>query len=212
MMHGKTTYSDRDLDRLLGCGRISGPERERILASVQRHPAVAGPWRSMARLAARQPVMAAAAVVALVLGAMLAQRQVAMQPPPMQARGAGSAPLYAAQAMCERGCRVGANLMFRVEGAEGPAWVAAYAEGPDGRRIWYFPDDSGVLLHVNGGAAPVFLDRAVRLGTEHPPGAYDVHVVFLNQPLSRGELLTEMAASVSAKILARSEQSLQVAP
>lgn len=176
--------SARELDALLAGGTLAGAEKERILEQLLRDTGRRS--RRLSRsLAWALPVCAAAALL------LLWQARPPVDPDDgpalLRAKGAAATgPLVTAG--CRDACRRGSTLLLRIEGLHRSAHVAAYAHQPGGERIWYFPDAGGAQPLVPASSEPVVLRRGVRIGSEHPPGRYEVRVVFSPAPVSRAEL------------------------
>jgi hypothetical protein len=196
------------LDELLSGGRLGGAERERILERALDASAPLPWWRRRAvTWLVRGTAMATAAALALFF----------FVPPrthdDFRARGGAGdgAPLLLVG--CEDGqsarCGYGQKLVFSVDGASEPGFVAAWAEpAGGGERVWYFPGDDGSSPEARGDGARQLLSRAVRLGPEQPPGRYRVHLVLSRRPLSRLEAL----AAGGADVVATSQVTLEVTP
>jgi hypothetical protein len=185
---------DESVRFLLSGGRLSGAERERILARALRAsgPGAAGPapatrGRRWLALAVAALVPAAAALILLVprAGRDAGERE--------GARAKGPAAGAALQARCperEPGrCRQGDRLLFEIDGAPRGGLLAAYAEGSAGERVWYFPAADGHLAAVPAAPGHAVVGEAVRLGGEHAPGRYTVHLYLLDHPADRAALL-----------------------
>ena len=191
--------NDKTILRLLsGTDRLSGAEKEVILAgvlaAVERRPR----RRRLVALGAAGAVAAAAVVLLLVL-----------RPPDRAAgsftpRGAGDANEAAAsfEARCAGAagpgrCRPGDKLLFEVSAAGSARFFAAFARRGDGTVIWYFPPPGGQSLALGERAPRGVLDAGILLGPEHPPGRYRIVGVFSPRPLSRDQV-REAAASGAA--------------
>jgi hypothetical protein len=193
----KKRSSDSDLDRLLSRGKLGGAEKERILDSVLREHASdfspsASPRRSLFVL--RLAVVAAACLVAVLVPLYWYQSGGDSPTDPsatgsFQVRGAGSDSKADVSVGCDGSCRQGSVLMFRVGGLAKNAYVAAYAVGASGQRIWYFPSVNGVTPMAKAAATtPEVLKKGVLLGPEHGAGRYSVHVYLTTEALSRDQL------------------------
>jgi hypothetical protein len=195
---------DDAIHLLLARGRLSGAARERILARVLGALAAArAPWRRLAPRAAAWASAAAAAGAAVVLLLARAPSPSSLPSPapmPLAARGAAGAPFV--QARCAgrppAQCRRGDRLLFEVDGAEGGGLLAAYAEPAAGERIWYFPTVTGHLGAIPAGAGHVVVPEAARLGDEHAPGRYTLHLLVLDGPATRAELVAGRAPARAA--------------
>lgn len=180
---------DDGIDRLLARGRLSGGARERILA---RALAASAPRRRSWRRWLTIAVPATAALLLVVLWPRAA----------FTPKGAPAGVFF--DVTCADGsghaCARGATLLFHLGGVVRPSSLAAWAE-PDGggERIWYFPagnDDAAVA--VPAGALLQTLGRGVRIGPEHAPGRYTVHLVLSQRPLTRAEALAARAGDIVA--------------
>ena len=99
--------------------------------------------------------------------------------------------------------------MFHVGGATSGGMLMAWADPMNGgERIWYFPTGDGDTAPVAPAAAIQTLRRGVRIGSEHAPGKYLVHLVLARRPLSRSEAL----AAPAGDLLASSTVTIDVAP
>ncbi len=187
------------LDKLLGRDRLSGPAREQILRQALKAAGVAPllPWWRRARLGWWVP--AVAGVTALVL--LIHPRQThdgfapkgsGLREPVVEVGCLGGSALR---------CRTGEPLIFRVAGADAGGYLAAYAEpvgASGGQRVWYFPTAGAAAAQVAAQAEPQTLRQAARLGSEQPPGRYQVHLVLSRRPLTREEALAARGPEVIA--------------
>jgi hypothetical protein len=181
----------RELDRLLGRGRLSRPEKEAIFEAALPRP----PRR---RWLVWMGAPAAAALAALVL--------VVVRPSDGGFRVKGGADRAVVAASCGGACTRASTIMFRVDELREPAWLAAYATAPSGERIWFFPTDAGEAPQLEPTAAPSVVPRGVRLGEERPAGRYRVVLVLLRHPPSRDEV------DRAGDVITRSEMVLEVGP
>jgi hypothetical protein len=179
------------LDRLLARGRLSQPEKERRLAALLR-PA-SGRRRRWLWVTAAAPSLALAALLVWW-----------PRGDGFRAKGDGGGPSVSASCT-GGGCAVGATLVYRIEGAREPLYLAAWTVGEGGARTWHFPSVSGELPRVDAAGTPVLLPRGVRLGA---PGAQTLHWMLVRRPLTRPELL----AATGRDVAARGDQQLVVAP
>jgi hypothetical protein len=221
--------SERHIDELLAPDRLSGGEREQVLAGVlhgldradDRAGAAAG--APAARSWFRRPwawglsgaAAAAAAAVALVL----------LPRPPADHRASGdgttvkgaaaSAGRPIIEVVCSGGalahCPRGSTLVFRIDGLQGSGALTAWADplpgapGPGRERIWYFSaDDQPALVDGRTGGSLV-ARKAIEIGPEHSDGAYRVHVLLTDRPLGRGEALSAAAPPARAEVVVRLE-------
>jgi hypothetical protein len=190
--------NDEDLDALLGGGRLSGPARDRIFDKVAAE--VAPQPRSRTRPGVWAFALAAAGAAAAVL--IVAPRLTTRMQGGLRAKGddgPGPAALQLDVA-CIGGtlsaCPQGATLMFGASGAPSAGLLSAYAEPlePGLERIWYFSaDGESPRLSTSGGTEVV--QRAVRVGPEHAPGHYRLHVFLTRAPASRAALLAGSAVN-----------------
>ncbi len=189
------------MDRLLARGRLSQPEKERMLAAALPAAGASRPRRRWLWLGAAAPALAAAGLVLMVWP----------RGDGFRAKGTGGGP--AVTASCAGGCAVGRTLVYRVEGARELLYLAAYSVDGAGTRTWHFPSGSGELPRVTPAAgAPVLLPRGIRLGT---PGGQTLHWLLLRKPLSREAILATpdgAATGGTAELAARGEMGLTVAP
>lgn len=188
---------DDEIDRLLARGRSSGPERERIL---ERALTASAPRRRGFRrwLLFALPATAIAALFVL-------WPRSAFTP-----KGEPAAPFLDVSCDADHtACRLGSTLLFHVGGVAAPAALIAWAEPANGgERIWYFPSGDGAAVSVPASPAIQTLGRGVRIGPEHMPGKYVVHLVLARRPLSRADALAPPANDV----LATSQVTIEVAP
>jgi hypothetical protein len=203
---------ERHVDRLLARGRLSRPEKERMLAALL--PAAPRRRRRWLWVSAAAPALAAAGLLLMVWPRG--------QPggDGFRAKGDGAGP--AVTASCASGCRVGSTLAYRIEGAREPLYLAAWTIDGKGVRTWHFPSSSGELPRVAAAGAPVLLPRGVRLGAA---GTQTLHWVLLRRPLARQEIVaaattatapaatpTSPTTPAASDVAARGELPLAVAP
>lgn len=174
---------DDSLHSLLSGGRLSGPQRDRILERVlAEHARPRRRW--VVALAAALP----AAAIALV---MLGKSSVS----PVKERewlvpkGASSSPLLTANCRGrEPGtCRRGDRLIFEVDGATRQGFFAAYAQCGSSERLWYFPSETGSVPTVPAGGHFV-LPQVARIGDEHREGRCTLHLFLLEASVDRATL------------------------
>lgn len=168
--------SDETVARLLsGRNAPSVLEKERrfeqIFAIVSRRPR----WQRWAPLAGAG--LAIAAALALWLRA-----------PEFASRGAalGSAPEF--RALCSAPCKQGGALAFELDAPGGPHYFAAFARRADGAIIWYLPDADAPSALVERDAKALVLSRGVQIGSEQPPGPYEIYGIFSSRALTRSEI------------------------
>ena len=194
-----TARDDDDLDRLLARGRLGGPTRDRILAGTLR---AAEPRR---RMWSRWWAFALPATAAVLLGFVFWPRAT------FRPKGAPAATFL--DVSCGAGpgqpCHPGDTLLFHAGGVSQSATLAAWAEPEGGgERIWYFPAADVATVVVTPATSMQTLRRGVRLGSEHAPGRYLVHLVLARRPLTRGQAL----APSSGDVLATAIVPLEVTP
>lgn len=195
--------SDERLDALLAQGRLSGPERDRILKgvldqSVARRRAPVFRWL----LGGTMALVAAGAAGVLLIPRMQ------KEPAGFAVRGAGQAVGVQIDLGCLEGtlerCPVGSTLLFSVRGEsarEGQqGFLGAYArpEG-GGETIWYFSGEAESPAVAASGPELKPLSRGIRLGPEHRPGRYQVVVVVAQAAPGRAELLAPVAGGELAR-------------
>jgi hypothetical protein len=183
--------NDRDLDALLGGGRLGGPDRDRIFDHIAAEVAREPRPRSR-RKVWKVAIVAAGAAAGLVV---LAVREPTRTAESVRAKGDQRPGVVQLGVACIEGtleaCPQGATLTFGASGASEAGVLSAYAELRErgAERIWYFSAESETpRLDVRGGTAVA--QRAVRIGPEHIPGRYRVHVFLTRAPVSRALLLS----------------------
>lgn len=203
-----------ELDSLLSRGRFSGPAKDRVLNAVLQHSANPT-WFMHSWLQHGVPRWAfASAALAVVLVAVALWGVWSPAPPAQgewEARGVQAPAGPQVEASCVGPCKVGSVLVLRVQGVSEAAYVAAYAVGADGQRIWYFPSDNGTMPRVQATQVTP-LRQGVRLGTEHAVGAYTLHTLLLRAPLSRDEILKLDDAPRPDVVLAQVNGKVEIAP
>jgi len=96
-------------------------------------------------------------------------------------------------------CPRGATLLFAARTGAPAGYLAAWAEpATGGQRIWYFSADEETPRVDAAIAGTRPLSRGVRIGPEHAPGRYRVHVVLSAQPLSKAALTGATPPAVKA--------------
>jgi len=184
---------EEKVDYLLSRGALSGSQREQILEAALRsaraHPAQAR--RRWWAWGGGGFVLAAGAA------AFLLWARVPSQGDFREKGSAGGAP--AIELLClgasVKACPLGSLVAFQVDGREG--FLSAYADPvPTGERIWYLTNEP-----VRGPVVP----KAARVGTEHRPGDYRVHVILSRQALPRDHL-------AGPDVLAQARFDLRVIP
>jgi hypothetical protein len=85
-------------------------------------------------------------------------------------------------------CPRGATLLFGLR-ARSPGYLSAWAEpASGGAPVWYFSaegESPRIAEPLGAGPNP----HAIRIGAEHAPGAYVLHVVLSQAPLGKAVLL-----------------------
>jgi hypothetical protein len=191
---------DRPIQLLLSRGRLSGAERDRILDEVLDARAERRQRRLGWLAAALVPVAVGAAAIVLV----------ARRPPDgATAKGSTAAPILAAgcAGRAPGRCARGDRLVFEVDGATHGGLLAAYAQAASGERVWYFPTAAGHFADVPPSPGRAVVGEGVRLGAEHAPGNYTLHLFVLERPADR-----EALAAGRARALASASLPLEIAP
>jgi hypothetical protein len=190
-------FSDRQLDSLLARGDLSGPESDRILETVLARRARRPLWRRLL-IPVGGLTLATVASLLFVVGPLRDAGSSGFA-----ARGGGTGP-DDLDVACLNGsrssCPKGATLLFAARAGAPSGYLAAWAEPVGGgERIWYFSADgeSPRIAAASTGAQP--LTRGVRIGPEHAPGEYRVHLVLSAAPLRKTELLTPRPPGVLAR-------------
>lgn len=196
---------DSELDRLLAKGRLSRPEKERILQEVLSS---AAPARSVKR---RPWMFAGAFGFAVALVAAVVVWPKAPAPSEFRSKSAGALG-PSVRAGCPSGCSRGAKLLFETERLDAPLHLAAFSIAPDGARIWYFPAAGQLAPKVEPGRARAVFPKAARIGPEHKPGVYTVHLMLLSKPLTQRGLQSVLQQKEQAEIVVRRTQMIEVAP
>ena len=80
-------------------------------------------------------------------------------------------------------CPIGSTLVFRTELATAQGYLVAYADPlfSGAERVWYWQGASSPL--VDPAPGPTVLARGVRLGPEHVPGTYALHLIVARRRL-----------------------------
>lgn len=187
---------------------MSGAARERVLANLEK------------KQPRRRGVLAATAVGMATFAAAAAALVVMRPDQGFTAKGSAietetSSPH--ATIVClesverEKGpCHVGDTLLFQLDGASPAGFFAAYASpvsSPES-RVWYFPEANGAWPSIAADVDRQTLPRGIRLGSEHSPGRYVVHVLVARRPLDK-------EAAIDPKnpdVLSRSSLDLEILP
>jgi hypothetical protein len=188
-------YDDKDLERLLGQGCLSGASYDRIEANVMRKvlpPARRS--RSVWLWASLLPAAAALAGVALYLMTPAAELGDSAG---FTAKGTRASGVGAVELACsaERPCRAGDTLLFVVDTGIAHGYLNASAQriqpaSPE--RIRFFPTEKGESPRVEAGNGTTVVSQGVRLGPSLGPGVYRVDIWFTDDApshdRSRGRL------------------------
>jgi hypothetical protein len=190
---------DESLRFLLAGRRLSDADHDAILARVLP-PAR---WRSPLRWLAASGLALSVGAVAVLLVLARPKDGDRVQPG-LAGKGAPGAPGLAARCpdSAPGTCRRGDALLFEVDGAVGGGMLAAYAVSGSGQRIWYFPTATGHLATIPAGDGRFLVREVARLGAEHAPGTYEVHLSLLDTATDRAALL-EGRAPVRAHAIVR---------
>jgi hypothetical protein len=172
---------DRELDHLLSRGGLGGPQRDIILERVLASTAAERPrfrWRNL--------LLAGLAVGSVTAGALVMIRPADQG---FRARGTelGASIDVACVGSTLAACPQGATLLFALSGASAGGYLGAYAIAPDGSRIWYFSGEVEAPSIPLSDRTRAFT-RGIRVGPEHRPGRYVVHVLLTRRPHSRERL------------------------
>ena len=185
--------SDEELDAVLGGGRLSGPARDRVFDTVAATVA-REPRRRVPRYVWSLAMVAAGAAAAVVVAPRLWPREGEC----LCAKGDQEPVTVQLDVVCSGGtlaaCPQDATLTFGVSGGPADGVLSAYAEPVDAglERVWYFSaEGESPRLTVGGGTEVA--RRAVRLGPEHLPGHYRVHLFLTRTPASAAVLLAGSA-------------------
>jgi hypothetical protein len=192
-------------DFLLRRGRMASQEHEQILQNVLRKH---GPSTKRKFGFAVLGLTAAFALV-LVAGKFTIRETSSFAP-----KGQGAPSPMFSHVACLGGtlaaCPQGSKLVFRIETRESSnRYLAAFAEpaARNGERIWYFPLPDGRQVRPTD-QSPSIVDTAVRVGPEHRPGRYRVHVLLTRNPV-QAATWDQVAASA---ILEQTSTELEVTP
>jgi hypothetical protein len=181
--------SDDELDRLLARGRLSRPEKERMLDAVTR--------ANVPKRRRWWPFVLAPAIPAIAALLLMVHRH-----DEFHAKGSPSVTL---EAGCVDGCRAGSTLMFRTAYVTQPSVLAAWSEDSHGMRVWYFPTEAGEMPTVEPHGAIETLARGVRIGNEHAQSHYTLHMMLVPpKTYTRDEL------AFSQRV--RTDQPLEIVP
>ena len=184
----KNAMDEDSLHALLAGGRLSGPQRDRILERV---------LDTHARPRAGRRVLFATLAAALPVAALLALAVRQAPAPPETPSGEWLVPkgepgAALVEAHCPGRptgeCRRGDRLIFQVDGAARGGHFAAYADCAGRERIWYFPSETGTLPSVPVGAVHFVVPEAARVGDEHGDGRCTLHLFLLEEPADRSSI------------------------
>jgi hypothetical protein len=120
------------------------------------------------------------------------------------ARGGGPTPVI--QLRCDGApgeCRSGDRLRFELLGEAPARYFAAFARRPDGAVIWYIPsepDGSSVDLEAERDR---MVGRQVVLGADHPPGRYEVTVIFSQRGFNRDAIRRALTSGPDPELTLR---------
>jgi hypothetical protein len=195
--------TDAALDSLLDRGGLGAARRDAILSHVLAHAQAERSRRPRRRWAVAAFGSAAAAAAVLLLAPWRSP-----QVPSVREKGTAGRPA-STEPSAELDC-LGATLgacpkgsLIVVHAANVRGFLSAWAEPEDGgERIWYFSAESSSPL-VDALSTSVAASRAVKLGPEHAPGSYVVHVRVTAQPMARDQLvrLSKNAALAATEAL-----------
>lgn len=210
------SLSDPDLESLLARGHLPDKRRERIIGNVLANlsgETVAAGARRRRGLFGRRPWRLSYPLLATVVTAALVLVRFHQSPSvsegDFQSRGGGgSSSAGSLEVDCSGGplerCPIGSTLLFRTHyrGAS-PAYLVAYAESqtPGRERIWYLSGSDAPEISASG--APVVVGRGVRLGPEHRPGRYLVHLLVLDRRLDSASVVRLSAGTPLVSTTAR---------
>lgn len=222
--------SDEHIDHLLAEGRLAGPTKDRILDAVlqrvggapepgreageearQKNPASEPRDRRWWRFWTGGLVVLAGATAAWLLVPRTASVDLRGE---LRPKGPIAAdPAIKLEAVCSgaalAACPLGATLVFGVSDGGG-GFLAAYAEPHPGvgtgERIWYFSKE-GESPRLAAGEGAHAATKAIRVGPEHAPGDYQLHLFLTRTPLTRAQLL---AAQRGADVIASDTVDLRV--
>jgi hypothetical protein len=183
--------SDDDLDALLGGGRLSGPARDRVFENVVSAVGREPRRRRLPRLALSLAAVAAGMAAVVVLAPHIRSRGEQS----LRAKG-GEGAVVRLDVECAGGtlesCPHGATLTFGASGGAVSGVLSAYAEPidhePGLERIWYFSAE-GESPYLDLGGGTNVARRAVRIGSEHVPGRYRIHLFLTPAPVPKAVLL-----------------------
>jgi hypothetical protein len=184
--------SDARLDRLLsGRDQLSVGEKEQILDQVLSQVAQAEPAETRFPWRVPRWAFAALALVLVVPPALLLWRN--RQGSEFTARGGpGAAPALEPLCLGADGgagaCAQGGKLFFKLSPGRFQAF-AALALAPDGKTLWYFPNDTlATSVDLARSKPSGILDQAIALDDRHAPGDYTLYGVFSERPLTKEEV------------------------
>jgi len=192
-------HDDDTLHMLLAGEKLSGAQREQILGDVLAQRAKP----PFARIAAWSAAVLVPAAAALVLFLVVRNPHVdgSSSGDALTGKGASGAVLRARCAdRPEARCVRGDKLIFEVDGDAEGGLLASYADGPAG-RIWYFPSADGHLASVPAAPGLKIVRELARIGDEHRPGRYTLHILLLERPATQREIVAGAArARASASL------------
>jgi len=182
---------DESLRFLLAGGRLSGDVHDKILARLTPRPA---------RRFRRWQWLLGTTLVAGVAAAGVAVgpgiRSGSAVEPWRATKGEAAGPSLNARCPARGAgtCRPGDPLVFEADGGDAPVLLAAYADGPAGERLWFFPAADGHLATVPAHAGTVLAREVGRVGKDWPSGRYTLQLFLLSRPADRATLLAGQAA------------------
>jgi hypothetical protein len=183
---GARDDEDRRLDFLLAQGRLPGPEKERIKDRLLA-------TRGRGRRAWLMGLLAGGLAVGV--GALLLMPRM----DGFSVKGGGGQAQIEVECLGGESdrCPVGATLLFVVSGAPRLAFLSAYAEpAAGGERIWYYSAQEDSPAVTPDKTVP--LRRGIRIGPEHRPGSYRLHLILSERPLRREEALAGRSRAILA--------------
>jgi hypothetical protein len=191
---------DDSLHVLLGRGRLSGPQRDRIFEHAFNANRGIRRFRRRATVAFAALLPVAAAVAFFVRSAP--DTGGATQGRWLAAKGfSGEVELGArCPGRAPGSCRTGDRLIFEVAGARSAGYFAAYADCEGRERIWYFPARGAGMAAVPATEGYAVLEQAARVGEEHGIGRCMVHLFLLDRPVERAALSSEANDGVTVAV------------
>jgi hypothetical protein len=172
--------TDKELDRLLARGDLSGPARDRIRERL----GLSGAPRRRPIFFKIRTLLAPAAALAVAAAVFIVVRRGDSDALSFRAKGNSSVP-NVVSVLCSNGttvCTRPDRFFFRVRPSTAPRWLSAYARkhaaaSPSNARIEIFPvhgEPKGYPLPAS--AEAFILPKAVEVPLEWEPGRYDIVV------------------------------------